>query len=163
MNHRIEIVKEDETKMFRGYKTAFRRAIAATLKKECFSDRAEVSVTLVTPEAIQDLNREYRGVDRETDVLSFPLWEKGEVPEKIGKTVPLGDVIVCPRVILNQAKEFQTTPQQEFCLMVIHSTLHLLGWDHTEEKEKEEMFALQEAILSSLELGQIRTEAERKG
>ena len=147
--------------MFRGYQSAFRRAVTAALEAEGFAGKAEVSVTLVSKEEIRRLNLEYRGIDKETDVLSFPLWEAGEEMVPVGKWTPLGDVILCPAVIVKQAGEFKTTPRQEFCLMVIHSILHLLGWDHMEEQEKKQMFARQEQILSSLCEGDIKTETER--
>ena len=148
---------QKEKAPFRGYKGAIRRAIAATLEREGFRQRCEVSVSLVTGEEIRRLNREYREVDRETDVLSFPLLEEEE--EGVAY---LGDVILCPAVIASQAKEFGTTYRQEMCLMVIHSTLHLLGWDHMEEEEKQQMFSLQESILEEIGEGRIKTLAERK-
>lgn len=156
MKHRIFIENAQQDKApFRGYKTAVRRAVCAVLEEEGFEGRAEVSVTLVSPEEIRELNRNWRGVDRPTDVLSFPLDEEDAL---CGKTVCLGDVIVCPAVIDRQSKEFGTTYRQEFCLMVIHSVLHLLGWDHMEEAEKKEMFEKQEKILCALSEGEVKTE-----
>ncbi len=154
MTCRILIENNQKEKApFRGYKSALKRAILKTLEEEGFSGKGEISVSLVSAEEICELNREYRGVDRETDVLSFPLED-----EAFGGVTYLGDVIVCPKVIFHQAKDFGTTYRQEFCLMVIHSTLHLLGWDHMEENEKKEMFAKQEKILLSLSEGEVKTE-----
>ncbi len=156
MKHQIPIENtQRETAPFRGYKSALRRAIGATLEEEGFEKKAEVSVTLVSREEIRELNRQFRGVDRPTDVLSFPLEEEEGMG---GKVTYLGDVIVCPYVIFHQAKDFGTTYRQEFCLMVIHSTLHLLGWDHVEEEEKKQMFEKQERILRSLSEGVVKTE-----
>ncbi len=140
---------QNEKSPFRGYKSALRRAIMKTLEEEGFEGKGEVSVSLVSGEEIRKLNCEYRGVDRETDVLSFPLED-----EDFGGITYLGDVIVCPKVIYCQSKDFGTTYRQEFCLMVIHSTLHLLGWDHMEESEKKEMFEKQERILRALSEGE---------
>lgn len=155
MKHLIEIENHQKEKApFRGYKTALRRAIDATLSHQEFCDRALVSVSLVSREEIARLNSLFRGIDRPTDVLSFPL----EEDERVGSAVPLGDVIVCPAVVAEHAEQFGTTYRQEFCLMVIHSTLHLLGWDHVEPAEKQEMFRLQERILSSLNEGEVQTE-----
>ena len=155
MKHRVLIENNQKDKApFRGYKTAIRRVVDAVLEEEGFEEAAEVSVTLVSPEEIQELNREWRGVDRPTDVLSFPLDEE----DFIEKYVPLGDVIVCPAVIDRQSADFGTTYRQEFCLMVIHSVLHLLGWDHMEENEKKEMFEKQEKILRALQEGDVKTE-----
>ncbi len=156
MKHRIYIENnQNEKAPFRGYKTALRTAITETLSSEGFSGKAEVSVTLMDSEEIRRLNRDFRGVDRKTDVLSFPL-EEGESPGE--KITYLGDVIVCPEVIYHQAKDFGTGYRQEFCLMVIHSVLHLLGYDHMEEDEKKEMFEKQEKILFALREGEIKTE-----
>lgn len=156
MKHRIIIENQQEDKApFRGYKTALRTAIEKTLEWEDFQGRAEVSVTLVSPEEIRRLNSEFRGVDRETDVLSFPL----EEDDFDGQNITfLGDVIVCPKVIFSQSKDFGTSYRQEFCLMVIHSVLHLLGYDHMEEDEKKEMFDKQEKILFTLSEGEVKTE-----
>ncbi len=154
MNHRIQIENiQTERAPFRGYKTALRRAISAVLQEEGFSQKAEVSVTLVSREEIRRLNHQYRGIDRETDVLSFPMLEKGETEDvqQWGSAALLGDIIVCPEIIFSQGEQFGTGYRKEFCLMVIHSTLHLLGWDHIEEKEQKLMFALQEKILDSLQ------------
>ncbi|MBR3836547.1 MAG: rRNA maturation RNase YbeY [Clostridia bacterium] len=153
---------QSEKAPFRGYKTVLRRAIGIVLEEEGFHDPCEISVSLVTREEIRRLNGEFRQVDRETDVLSFPMLEEGEEPLP-GKRVCLGDIILCPAVILEQSTAFGTTFRQEMCLMVIHSTLHLLGWDHMEEKAKEEMFALQEKLFASLGEGEIKTEKERMG
>ena len=156
MKHRVLIENNQSEKApFRGYKTAIRRVVAAVLEEEGFEAPAEVSVTLVSPEEIRELNRQWRGVDRSTDVLSFPLEEEETF---VGGYTPLGDVIVCPAVIDCQAKDFGTTYRQEFCLMVIHSVLHLLGWDHMEENEKKEMFEKQEKILRALCEGEVKTE-----
>lgn len=156
MKHRIFIENNQHEKApFRGYKTALREAVSKTLEWENFSGKAEVSITLVDSEEIRRLNREFRGVDRKTDVLSFPL-EEGEAPGE--KITYLGDVIVCPEVIFSQSKDFHTDYRQEFCLMVIHSVLHLLGYDHMEEEEKKEMFEKQEKILFALLECEIKTE-----
>ncbi len=157
MKNRILIENNQSEKApFRGYKSALRNAVSATLAAEGFSKKAEISISLVSMEQIRELNRDFRGVDRQTDVLSFPLLEKGE--EDLGPVAYLGDIVVCPRVIFDQAGLFGTTFRQEMCLMVIHSTLHLLGWDHMEENEKKEMFARQESILASLNEGELKTE-----
>lgn len=157
MKHRIVIENQQTEKSpFRGYKTALREAVAKTLEEEGFSGKAAVDITLVSAEEIARLNRDFRGVDRKTDVLSFPLEEE----ELVDGAILLGDVIVCPSVIFEQAKAFGTSYREEFSLMVIHSVLHLLGWDHIEEKEKKKMFAKQEKILFSLCGQKMKTEEQ---
>ena len=151
--------RQSEQTPFRGWKSAVRRAVEATLRAEEVPVRSEISVALVSREEIRRLNREFRGVDRETDVLSFPLLEAGEAPA--GKTAYLGDVLLCPAVIAAQAEEFGTGFRRETCFLAIHSTLHLLGYDHIKKKEKSAMFARQEQIFASLGEGEIRTEMKR--
>ena len=156
MKHEIWIENEQTEKSpFRGYKTAIREAIEKVLQHEKVENKVEIAVTLVSPEEIRRLNRKFRSVDRVTDVLSFPMDEEA-LPFQT--SVFLGDMIVCPERIFLQAPLYQTTYKEEFCLMVIHSTLHLLGYDHMEENEKKEMFALQEQIFFDLYGKKIQTE-----
>ncbi len=154
MKHLIDIENTQMQKRpFRGYKSLLRTAIAMTLSRVGFDRKAMVSVTLVSTEEIRRLNREYRGIDRETDVLSFPILEEEgvETGDTLGSAVLLGDILIAPRVIAEQASSFDNTYEREFCLMVIHSTLHLLGWDHIDEDEKKEMFQLQEDLLARMD------------
>lgn len=156
MKHRILIENTQREKApFRGYKSALRRAIEKTLEWEQFPLPTEISVTLVSREEIARLNGEYRGIPKETDVLSFPLYEEGEA----GDVAYLGDIILCPGVIFDQAKAFSNPYPGEMCLMAIHSTLHLLGWDHMEEEEKRKMFARQEEIFAALTGVSVKTES----
>lgn len=151
---------QEEVRPFRGYKGLTRRAVDLVLEERGFPYQAEVSVTLVSGEVIRRENNAHRGVDRETDVLSFPLLENGtpEAEDLIGGSVMLGDVLVCPKVIAAQAESYGTSFRQEYSLMILHSVLHLLGLDHMEEEEKKEMFALQELLLSRLGEGSVKTE-----
>ena len=147
---------QTEKRPFRGYKSILREAIEKVLCHEKFEKKAEVSVTLVSSEEIRRLNKEFRNVDRVTDVLSFPMDE--DEAEEFGGAVFLGDIIVCPQRIAEQAPLYETSFEKEFSLMVIHSTLHLLGYDHMEKAEKKEMFALQERIFFELYGEKIQTE-----
>ncbi len=152
MKHRIWIEnRQQNVRLFRGYVSFLRGVIGETLAFEAFPYKAEISVSMVSPEEIRELNASYRQKNASTDVLSFPMTEDFELLSEgdlSGDAVLLGDVIVCPQVIENQAKDFGTTFREELSLMVIHSVLHLLGYDHMEENEKKEMFAKQEAVLS---------------
>ena len=124
-------------------------AAAETLKFEKFDGQAEVSVTLCGDERIRELNIEYRGVDRLTDVLSFPLFDD----EEDGGKQPLGDIVIDVDRALLQAAEYGHSAEREIAFLTVHSMLHLLGYDHEEGKaEESEMFARQEKILTSLGL-----------
>ena len=154
MTHRIAVENEQSlVTLPRGYKTLVRRAATLALSASRFDRRAEIGVTLVSGGEIRRLNREHRGIDRPTDVLSFPLVSDPFHPgaEDVFKgCVTLGDVIVCPEVIGTQAKENGVSFREELARMVIHSVLHLMGRDHAEKQEEKEMFDLQEKILADL-------------
>lgn len=124
-------------------------AAAAALEYENFGGRAEVSVTLCGDGRIRELNRDYRGIDRVTDVLSFPLFDE----EEDGGKTPLGDIVIDVDRAAAQAHEYGHSFEREIAFLTVHSMLHLLGYDHEEGKaEESEMFARQEAILSSMGL-----------
>ena len=124
-------------------------AAAAALEYENFGGRAEVSVTLCGDGRIRELNRDYRGIDRVTDVLSFPLFDE----EEDGGKTPLGDIVIDVDRAAAQAQEYGHSFEREIAFLTVHSMLHLLGYDHEEGKaEESEMFARQEAILSSMGL-----------
>ena len=154
MKHIIYIGNEqEEIRLFRGYQSSLRSACEKTLSVEDFEEKAEISVVLVTREEIRRLNGEYRGQDKETDVLSFSMLEDFVLipePDRDADAVLLGDVIICPAVIEVQAKGFGRSFEEELCLMAIHSVLHLLGYDHAEEEEERRMFQKQEEILATL-------------
>ena len=98
----------------------------------------EVSINLVSPEEMAELNEAYRGTAGPTDVLSFPLWEEGErfSPPVGWKDLPLGDIVVCDEVVAHHAGERGVPVTEELALVLVHGFFHLLGWDHdTPEKE----------------------------
>ncbi|SMO50194.1 rRNA maturation RNase YbeY [Melghirimyces algeriensis] len=115
--------------------------------------QSEVSVTFVDNEEIHRLNREYRQVDRPTDVLSFPQWEPGEewlVPE--GENIPLGDIVISVPTAREQAIRYQHSFEREIGFLAVHGFLHLLGYDHQNEEEERKMVSRQEEILSRVGL-----------
>ncbi|MRG29620.1 MULTISPECIES: rRNA maturation RNase YbeY [Laceyella] len=110
----------------------------------------EVSVTIVDNERIHQLNKEYRDVDRPTDVLSFPLWEPDEewVIDEEEERVALGDIVISLPKAKEQAEAYGHSLDREVGFLAVHGFLHLLGYDHETKEEEEEMFAKQEEILS---------------
>lgn len=137
-------------------KNLIRKAIRTTLKSEKFSDDAEVSVTLTDNAEIHEINREYRGVDRPTDVLSFPMAEDddniGDLDMDKG-AVLLGDIVISVEKIEEQAKEYMHSFERELAYLTIHSTLHLLGYDHvTGPEDEKEMTEKQDKIIESMGL-----------
>ena len=116
-----------------------RRACTAVLTLEEFNDPAEISVRFVDDEEIHRLNREYRNVDRSTDVLSFPLGENGVYDTNLDTGAKmLGDIVISIPHAVSQAERFGHTLQREIAFLTVHSMLHLLGYDHeiSEEDEK---------------------------
>ncbi|ANU23519.1 rRNA maturation RNase YbeY [Planococcus donghaensis] len=121
-------------------------------KQEKVTD-SEVSVTFVTNEMIRDINREYRGKDQPTDVISFAMEEMGEGETAIiGSQEPrmLGDIIISLDRTKEQAEDFGHSFERELGFLAIHGFLHLLGYDHMTEEDEKKMFSRQEEILVSL-------------
>jgi probable rRNA maturation factor len=114
----------------------------------------EVAITIVDNQRIQELNREYRGKDQPTDVLSFPLWEPDEewVIEEGEEYVTLGDLIISIEKAKEQAQEYGHSLEREIGFLAVHGFLHLLGYDHETKEQEEEMFGRQEEILQKLGL-----------
>ncbi|MDP4105780.1 MAG: rRNA maturation RNase YbeY [Bacillota bacterium] len=118
--------------------------------KLAIEEGSEVSVTFVTNERIQEINREYRDKDAVTDVISFALEELGEGEiELIGANMPriLGDIIISTAKAEEQAEEYGHSFMREFGFLAVHGFLHLLGYDHMTEEDEREMFTLQKEIL----------------
>ena len=125
-----------------------RAAIEVTLIFEDIERPAEVSVSIVGGEEIRKLNSEHRNIDKETDVLSFPMYD-GEYEEHdlSSGRLNLGDIVICAEVCAKQARELEHSVGEEIAFLCIHSTLHLLGYDHeTSEEDEEDMFARQRVI-----------------
>ena len=108
-------------------------------------DAAELSIRIVSPAESQALNNQYRGKDKPTNVLSFPF----DMPEGIELDL-LGDLVICADVVSREAVEQNKPLFDHWCHMVIHGVLHLLGFDHINNLEAEEMEQLEREILASL-------------
>ncbi|MEA5056331.1 rRNA maturation RNase YbeY [Anaerotignum propionicum] len=127
------------------------KIIIDSLAYEGFEMPCEVSVSIVDNEEIHQINRQFRDIDRATDVLSFPLltYEEGEIPDLNEKEeVLLGDIIISLERAREQAEEYGHSLKREIAFLTAHSMLHLLGYDHMEEEEEKEMFAKQREILN---------------
>ena len=127
------------------------RAIAAhVLTAEGVEREVEISLSFVDESEMRELNHEWRGIDRTTDVLSFECDSAfdDELPDD--ELIELGDVILAPEVIERQAPGFGNTPADECRLMLVHGLLHLLGYDHIEDDEAEVMEAREDELLREL-------------
>ena len=144
---------QNKVEVTRALAGLVRRAVGQALKYERVPFSAELSVTFVDNADIKKLNAEYRNIDRETDVLSFPLYESGEIAMSDGKRAALGDIVISLEKAVAQAKEYGHSLEREVAFLTVHSVLHLLGYDHeTGEEDEREMFALQEEILEKMKL-----------
>lgn len=121
----------------------FRRWLEAVLPQ--FQPESEVTIRLVDEAESHELNHTYRGKDKPTNVLSFPF----EAPPGIELPL-LGDLIICRQVVEQEAAEQEKAPEAHWAHMVIHGSLHLLGYDHIEDEEAEEMESLETEIMLAL-------------
>ena len=147
---------QNEVPLTYKLKMLVRDAVEATLDYEQYGNPCEVSVTFVNNEEIHSLNKKFRGVDRPTDVLSFPLFDyEGEseepaVDELMGM---LGDVVLSMEQAKAQAEEYGHSFQREVAFLTVHSMLHLLGYDHeTGEEDEADMRRRQSAIMEEMGL-----------
>ena len=134
--------------------------IAEKVLKEDFS-KVYVSLNFVSDEEIQRLNKEFRNVDKVTDVLSFPNLNKTpkEKLEKFKKSYDfdegllfLGDIVISKNVAKSQAREYEHSLTREVCFLALHGFLHLLGFDHVKEEDERVMNKIQDKILSEVNL-----------
>ncbi len=107
-----------------------------------------VSITIIDNERIHEINRDYRGIDRPTDVISFAFMDENTNPEN-GLT-NLGEIYISIEKAHEQAEEYGHSFERELCFLLVHGLLHLLGYDHMEKEDEIEMFSLQDEILESL-------------
>ncbi len=158
MRCRIPIREENAPGSFSA-RPLIRLAIRETLRAEQIPVDCEVDVLLTDLEGIHELNREHRGVDRPTDVLSFPMQSltAGAFDPAVCDIDPdtglvmLGDMVLCCDKAREQAREYGHSFQRELAYLAVHSTLHLLGYDHEDEgEEKRKMRAREEAVLSRM-------------
>ncbi|WP_417347304.1 rRNA maturation RNase YbeY [Ferrimonas sp.] len=116
-------------------------------------DIAELSIRIVSAEESQELNRDYRGKDKPTNVLSFPFEAPPMIPTDL-----IGDLVICAEVVEKEAKEQQKTARDHWAHMVVHGCLHLIGYDHLEDEEAEQMEALETRVLHGLGISDPYTE-----
>ena len=129
---------------------------------ECFKNenmqglKLYVSITLTVPEVIHELNREYRNIDRPTDVLSFPMFEADELEEikmnNVEEMDILGDMVISIPKVKEQAVEYGHSFERELAYMCVHSFYHLLGYDHMVEEDKVKMRAKEDEVLNILKI-----------
>ncbi len=138
-------------------------SIANEVLTQCFKEEdieeSKMSITIIftTPENIKEINKKYRNVDKATDVLSFPIYEKDELEEKkklhnFKYEDVLGDIIISIEKVEKQAIEYGHSFERELSYMIVHGFYHLIGYDHIEEEDKKVMRLKEEKILNDLDI-----------
>ena len=146
---------DNEESVEKKTSTQMYAAAALCAKEEDLDDnRLSLSVSFVDAEEIQRLNREYRGKDAVTDVLSFPQFDPYEYMQDWDE-VALGDVVICEERARQQAEEFGHSYERELIYLFVHSCFHLLGYDHETEEEKKVMREKEEKVMTELDLRRV--------
>lgn len=130
-----------------GIYNLLKKVVRESLLVEGIGLEYEISISFVDNEEIRQLNSQYRGVDRETDVLSFPIDEDLIVPIPL-----LGDIIISMEKAIEQSEEYGHSLQRELAYLTAHSMFHLMGYDHMEEDDKKEMRDREKQVMRRLEI-----------
>lgn len=147
MSHILSVInntKEDLKK----YQKQYQRILEETLQVLKIKDEVSLSVSFVSPYKIRKYNREYRNIDKVTDVISFAMEDSECYYQDDNRE--LGDIFICYQRAVKQSKEYGHSLERELSFLFTHGLLHLLGYDHQNKEDEEEMFSLQEKILNNL-------------
>jgi len=152
--------EQDKIKVTFTLKRLIKKALKTGLSVMGWDNKVDISVMFTDNEGIRVLNREHREIDRETDVLSFPLIEYDEKGEYIESSLDysekgnlcMGDIVLSLEKALAQAEEYGHSFERETGFLTVHSLLHLMGYDHMTEEEEKEMFTFQKEILDKMGL-----------
>ena len=137
--------RQEELEITSEMEEIIMKSIEASIFVEGLNDDYEVSLSFVSPEEIRELNSYHRGVDEVTDVLSFPMDDEFSLGIEM-----LGDVVINTDRVISQANELGHSFERELSYLTVHSIFHLLGYDHIEEVDKEEMRAKEKATMKYL-------------
>lgn len=152
-----EIIYKDIEKV-NSWEDIVKRVFEECFEEEQLQDsKLYITVTFTNPKNIQSINKEYRNIDRPTDVLSFPMYQKEELDQKIEKKDfqyqdILGDIVISIPKVEEQAKEYGHSFERELSYMLVHGFYHLMGYDHIEEEDKKQMRKKEEKILETLNI-----------
>lgn len=155
----IDFVNSEKLDLKIDLKEAINNIVKFVLEEENLNfENVFISIDCTDAENIRKINKEYRGIDKKTDVLSFPIFEKEELrnlsdvedEDKKIKEVELGDIILCLDVVKEHSIEYQTGLLREVLYMITHGVCHLVGHDHIIESDKVKMRAVEEKVLSKI-------------
>lgn len=145
----LNVVNKTKYNDFERYYPLLEQYYQKTLKTLKLKDKYVLSLIIVGPRTIKKINRDYRSIDKVTDVISFALLDSGDNEEYDG-VIELGDIFINRDRVLSQAKEYGHSKKREFVFLFVHGLLHLLGYDHMNKADEKKMFALQKKIIGDL-------------
>ena len=145
----VNIVNRTKYSDFNEFFPLIDKYYKKTLKVLQIEDKYALSLIIVGPKTIRTINRDYRNIDKETDVISFALLDDNDIYEDEG-IIELGDIFINRNRVLSQAKEYGHSLTREFVFLFVHGLLHLLGYDHMKLEDEKVMFALQKKIVGNL-------------
>lgn len=140
------------------YEEIVKKVLEQCFKEEDMLDsKLYITITFTTPQNIKEINKKYRNIDKATDVLSFPMFEKDELETKIKNKDyvcedVLGDIIISIEKVQEQAEEYGHSFERELSYMIVHGFYHLMGYDHIKEEDKKVMRPKEEKVLNDLKI-----------
>jgi len=148
---------QQKFKLPQGYESLLKECVALACKLEGLQENYEVSITIMDDESVRNYNRDYRGVDAPTDVLSFSLLEETDDEPEIfieggEDSLVLGDIIISAEAVRRQAEEYGHSVIRELCFLTVHGIFHLLGYDHQTSEAEQIMEAKQKQVLDELNI-----------
>lgn len=146
----VTIINKTKYKDFAEYYPLIDHYYQKTLDLLQLNDDYSLTYIITGPIAIRRINREYRKIDKETDVISFAMQDYDDGFSIEGEEIELGDIFVNRKRILSQASEYGHSVKREFVFLFVHGLLHLLGYDHMKREDEEIMFGLQKRIVDDL-------------
>ena len=156
MKQHVEIIY-DEVEKNKAYEDLINKVISECFENEKMEGlKLYVSITLTCPSKIKEINKKYRNIDKETDVLSFPMFEKEELDKMIKQGYEiddvLGDIIISVERVKAQAEEYGHSFERELAYMSVHGFFHLMGYDHIKDEDKVIMRAKEDEVLNKLNI-----------
>jgi len=149
--------RQRKIKLPDDFKSTMSKCVSAAVRGVGFGHESRIYITFVSDEKIRKYNKEFRNLDKATDVLSFPMLEFRDMSPVISKedvgpdgVIELGDIIISLETAKRQSEEYGHSFLREVCFLAVHSILHLLGFDHETKADEESMFKKQEDILASI-------------
>lgn len=144
----LDIEENDE------YIATINKVLEECFKTEKIEDKnLYINIVLTNPQNIHEINKQYRNIDRPTDVLSFPMFEREEISQLKNENEDiLGDIVISIEKVKEQAIEYEHSFTRELAYMVVHGFYHLMGYDHMKEEEKSEMRKKEEVVLNKLNI-----------